>query len=190
MLTIFRSAELENLVLVVTSGYAGPMGLERSRGAPWPSHQQPLFSSLRQNISRRLRARLALPPLMRRRTSSVPLFQPIRQPTQPFFRLSWRRLSFNFRRNTAVGRPITALMAVIGRQPALATLRGKSIFRAAHPPMLFRLCHGLRLGSPLSPFSCSITPRPSMRWSRVCQQTQLNGGRLSTYSPDTRRTLP
>jgi hypothetical protein len=28
-----------------------------------------------------------------------------------------------------------------------------------------------------------------MHWSRVSQPTQLNGGRFSTYSPDTRRSL-
>ena len=187
MLTIFRSAELKNLVLVVTSECAGPMGLGLSRGAPWPSHQQPLFSSRTQNISRRLRARRVLPPLMTRPTSPVRLFQPILLAMAALFRLIWRQASSNSRRNIGGGKTTAVPAEAIGRQQGLVTRHGKSIFQEAHLPTPSLPCHGLRHGSPLNLFLCNITPRPSIRWSRVFLPTQLNGSRFSTSSPDTRR---
>ena len=187
MLTIFRSAELKNLVLVVTSECAGPMGLGLSRGAPWPSHQQPLSSSRTQNISRRLRAHRALRPSMTRQMSPVRLSQPILLAMEALFRLIWRQASSNSRRNIGGGKTTAVPAEAIGRQQGLVTRHGKSIFQEAHLPTLSLPCHGLRHGSPLNLFLCNITPRPSIRWSRVFLPTQLNGSRFSTSSPDTRR---
>jgi len=165
------------------------MGLGRSRGAPWPSHQPPLFSSRTQNISRRLRARRALRPLMTRPMLPARSFQPILPAMAASSRRIWRRLSSNFRPNIAGGKAITARAAVIGPQLGLVIRRGKSICQEALLQTPSRPCHGLRLASPLNPFLCNITLRPFMHWSRVSQPTQLNGGRFSTYSPDTRRSL-
>lgn len=187
MLTIFRSAELKNLVLVVTSECTGPMGLGLSRGAPWPSHQQPLSSSRTQNISRRLRALRALRPSMTRQMSPVRLSQPILLAMEALFRLIWRQVSFNFRRNIGGGKTTAVPAGAIGRQQGLVTRRGKSIFQEAPLPTPSLPCHGLRHASPLNLFLCNITRRPFIHWSRVSQPTQLNGGRFSTFSPDARR---
>lgn len=165
------------------------MGLGRSRGAPWPSHQPPLFSSRTQNISRRLRARRALRPLTTHPISPVRSFQPIRQAMAALFRRIWPQLSSNFRPNIAGGKAITARAGRIGPRLAQVTRLGKSICQEALRRMPSRPCHGLRHASPLSLFLCNITLRPFMHWSRVSQPTQLNGGRFSTYSPDTRRSL-
>ncbi len=165
------------------------MGLGRSRGAPWPSRQQPLSSSRRRNISRRLRVRLALPPLMTLPISSAPLFQPILLPIAALSRRNWPQRSSSFRRNTVSDRPTRAQAEPTARRQGPVTRQDRFTSQEVRHPTPFQLCHGLKPGSHLSPFLCNITPRPSIRWSRVYRQPQLNGDRCLTSSPDKRRLI-
>ena len=173
--------------MVATSECAGPRGLGRSRGTPWPSRQTPLCSNRRQECFPSSRERLALRRLMTRQTRQGRLLPLIRPATAIISRPIYLRPSFRLRQNIADARMDRLAPADIAHRRTLTSRRARFITLAAHLLTRFPPCHNWKPGSPLSRFSCSITHQRSTLWSRVFQQPWLNGGRLMTFSPDNRR---
>lgn len=138
--------------------------------------------------SRRSPAR-SVRPLLTRVSRRPALWWKSARPHLIIFRQPTRRLSLFPSRKKPGANPHLAGAIRFARASARMSLFGSFIINAARHLTPFRHLRGLKPGSRLNPFSCSITHRLSILWSRVCPRRSRKNGWLSISSPNRVKSL-